>query len=162
MAAYVGHYINRKAVERRLSAAVVRRVYDDENVGVVSAEDTEDNPLVQLIRDAEAKFEGYCRGIYDLTALRAAKPNEATRLCLDCAEALAAKRFPRAVNRDWVALEQSVNTELAGLRNGKTRLDVTGTPEPAANTGGADNTTASIPEPDDDPHVFGFGNTGAF
>lgn len=149
MAAYVGHYIGFKAVERRLSAAVVRRVYDDQNTGVVLSEDSDDNPIVQLIQDAEAKFEGYCRGIYDLTVLRQVHPPEAVRLCLDCAEALAAKRFPRAMNRDWVTLEQSVNTELAGLRSGKTRLDVMGPPEPAANTGGRtpDGDTSS-PQPE--------------
>jgi hypothetical protein len=136
MAAYVGHYISLKAIERRLSAAVVRRVYDDQNIGVVEDTDDEDNPMVQLIRDAEAKFEGYCRGNYDLTSLRNVHPPEAVRICLDCAEALAAKRFPRAVNRDWVALEQSVNDELKKLRTGQTRFDVIGPPEPAANQGG--------------------------
>ena len=136
MAPYIGYYIGLKAVQRRLTADVVRRVYDDNNIGVVDDEDNEDNPLVQLIRDAEGKFEGYCRGIYDLAALRRVHPPESVRLCLDVAEALAAKRFPRAMNRDWMALEQSVNSELRDLRTGKTRFDVEGPPEPASNEGG--------------------------
>lgn len=134
MANYAGHYIAQGAIELRLSAAVVRRIYDDLNSG--SPESSTSDPLGQLIMDAEAKFEGYCRGIYDLAALRTAKPNEAVRLCLDIAEALAAKRFPRAMNRNWMDLEQSVNAELLSLRAGKTRFDVDGLPEPAANQGG--------------------------
>ncbi len=134
MADYAVLVVGEAAIERRLSAAVVRRVYDDENTGAVTSATTD--PLGQLIVDAEALFEGYCRGIYDLTALRAAKPPEAIRLCLDIVDFLAAKRFPRAVNRDWTVLEASVRDELKDLRKGLTRLDVMGTPEPAANQGG--------------------------
>jgi len=131
MAVYQGHYITQAALEARLSAAVVRRIYDDNNLG-----DAEETPISQLIKDAEAKFEGYCRGIYPLDALRTAKPNEAVRLCLDVVEAMAAKRFPRAYTRDWQPLMDFVERELSGLRSRKTQLDVVGLPEPAANDGG--------------------------
>lgn len=134
MAEFSGNYITRAAVERRLSVDVVRRIYDDDNIGV--AECSEDDPLGQLIKDSEAMFEGYARGIYDLAALRANPPSEAVRLVLDCCDFLAVKRFPRASTRDWVSLEKSVRDELKGLRDGKTRLDVVSTPEPAANNGG--------------------------
>jgi phage gp36-like protein len=131
MAAYQGHYIKQADLEARLSAAVVKRIYDDNNLGAA-----EETPLSQLIKDAEAKFEGYCRGIYDLAALRLAKPNEAVRMCLDIAEAFAAKRFPRAYTRDWQPLMDFVDRELKRLRTSETRLDIASSPEPAANVGG--------------------------
>lgn len=129
--AYTGLYITDAVASSRLSAAVVRRIYDDNNDGLPDSD-----PVAQLIRDAEAMFEGYCRGIYDLAALRIAHPNEAIRLVLDCVEFLAAKRFPQACKRDWTILEASVRKELESLRKGLTRLDVMGSPEPAANQGG--------------------------
>ena len=119
-------------LEHRLSTAVVRRIYDDNNDGVADA-----TPLEQLVIDAEARFESYCRGIYILSALRDSPPNEAKRLCLDVAEAMACRRFPRAVNREWQPLWEASERELKSLRRGETRLDVEGTPEPAANEGGA-------------------------
>lgn len=133
MATYSGYYIDRAAIERRLSVAVVVRAFDDDNIGVVSSDEA--SSLAQIIKDAEAMFEGYCRGVYDLTALRAAKPNEAVRLCLDIVEFLAAKRFPRALNREWVTLEASCRKELESLRKSITRFDIVGAPDPA-NQGG--------------------------
>lgn len=134
MTVFAGNYVNQRQIENKLSAAVVVRICDDDNSG--SVESDEDSPLGQLGRDAEAMFEGYCRGTYDLNDLRRVKPNEAVRLVLDCAEFLAAKRFPRAMNRDWTILEASVRAELKGLRRGDTRFDVVGAPEPASNEGG--------------------------
>lgn len=134
MAAYSGHYIDRAKVENRLSVAVVTRILDDANIGGATAE--VGGPFAQLIQDAESMFEGYCRGIYDLVALRANPPGEARRLALDCFVFLAAQRFPRAVNRSWPELELSVRSELKGLRRGDTRFDAVGTPEPASNEGG--------------------------
>jgi hypothetical protein len=164
MAAYVGHYINEDAVSRRLSGAVVRRVYDDWNVGLATSEADGDNkpisPLAQLIVDAEAKFEGFCRGSYDLGALRIAKPCEAIRLVLDVAEALAAKRFPRAMNRDWMQLEASVNAELKALRKSETRFDVVGAPEPPTNVGGdiQDGTSGALLDPLEPTYLVDWGS----
>jgi hypothetical protein len=158
MADFAGYYISTSLVERRLSKAVVRRVYDDNNLGVVIPD--EYSPVVLLVRDSESMFEGYCRGIYDLNALRAAKPPEAVRLCLDCSEYLAAKRFPRAVNRSWVELEKSVRDELMNLRKGLTRFDVIGTPEPAANQGGYVS-SGDVNSPEVRPMTFG-GGWGSF
>lgn len=159
MAAYSGHYLTQKLVENRLSAAVVRRIYDDAGTGSVSF-DT-DTPGALLIADAESMFEGWCRGIYDLVALRTAKPPEAQRLCLDIAFMLAAKRFPKAMMREWQPLEQSVLAELKALRKGDTRFDVVGAPEPAANQGGY----TSSGDPDNQtpvpPAVF-LNNWGSF
>jgi len=128
----MAYYITTTAIlENRISAAVVKRIYDDNNDGTADT-----NPVTQLIVDAEARFEGYCRGIYDLAALRAAHPAEAVRMCLDIAEALACKRFPKAATREWLPLWQASEAELKALRKGETRLDIEGSPEPAANEGG--------------------------
>jgi phage gp36-like protein len=118
-------------LEKRLSAQVVRRIYDDNNDG-----DADASPLLQVCEDAEARFESFCAGIYDLAALRTAPSTEAIRLCLDCAEAMAYRRFPRAAARDWLPLWQAVETELKDLRSRKSELNTQGTPEPAANDGG--------------------------
>jgi hypothetical protein len=134
MATFVGHYVSLAAVERRLSREVVRRIYDDLNTGEVSDDELE--PVAQLMMDAEAMFEGYCRGIYDLTALRSVHPPEAVRLALDCCFFLAADRFPHAVGRDPGPIWDRLRRELTDLRTGVTRLDVVGSPEPAANVGG--------------------------
>lgn len=119
-------------LEKRLSAQVVRRIYDDNNDG-----EADDSPLLQVCEDAEAHFESFCSGIYDLATLRASPPSEAVRLCLDCAEAMAYRRFPRAAARDWLPMWQVVEKELEGLRTRKTRLNTTTAPEPASNEGGA-------------------------
>jgi hypothetical protein len=115
-----------------LSAQVVRRIYDDNNDG-----EADDSPLLQVCEDAEAKFESFCRGIYDLDALRANPPSEAVRLCLDCAQVMAYDRFPRAASRDTGEMWRRVEKELGDLRSRKTRLNVIGSPEPASNEGGA-------------------------
>lgn len=119
-------------LERRLSAQVVKRIYDDDNDG-----EADTNPLAQVCEDAEARFESFCSGIYDLATLRATPPSEAVRLCLDCAESMAYRRFPRAAARDWQQLWQVVEKELGDLRTRKTRLNTATAPEPASNEGGA-------------------------
>lgn len=157
MASYVGHYVSLATVERRLSREVVRRIYDDLNTGEVSDDELE--PVAQLMMDAEAMFEGYCRGIYDLTALRSVHPPEAVRLALDCCFFLAADRFPHAVGRDPAPIWERLRRELTDLRTGVTRLDVTGSPEPAANTGGRVELHGAAEVSTDNDPVFtgGFG-----
>jgi hypothetical protein len=139
MSDFAGRYVNVKLVEVKLSPDVVRRIFDDYNAGVVDKSAA--GPLALAIKDAESKFEGFCRGKYDLNVLRSTvaatgEPHEAIRIVLEVVEAIAAKRFPRAMGRNWMELEASVNKELSDLRAGKTRLDVMGAPEPAADVGG--------------------------
>jgi phage gp36-like protein len=155
MTAYVGYYVDRTRIERRLSKAVVRRGYDDNNDGVA-----DDDPVSQLIEDAEGMFEGYCRGRYPIAALRAAKPPEAVRIVLDVVDFLIAKRFPRAVNRNWMDLEASVRAELKNVANGLTRLDVEGLPSPPANVGGEvfNGTSAETIDPFEPVFINDFGS----
>lgn len=125
-------YIVQSDLEDRLSVAVVKQIYDDTNAGAASA-----NPISRLLKDASSKVAGYLRPIYDLDAVAAAPPNEVIRLSLDVAEALAAKRHPEYVRRDWKELLAAAESDLDKLRRGVTRLDVKLAPEPAANEGGS-------------------------
>lgn len=125
-------YITQSQLEARLSAEVVRQIYDDDNNGSADA-----SPIAQLLADASAKVASYLRGIYDLTAVAATPPAEVTRLALDVAVAYAAQRHPEYVRRDWQALMRAAEGDLEKLRKGTTRLDVVGSPEPGANQGGS-------------------------
>lgn len=127
-------------LEYRLSPNTVKRIYDDGRVGSPDAD-----AVAQLLADAKSKVFGVCRGIYDLAALEANPPHELNRLILDAAVAYAAQRHPEVVRRDWVPLMAQVDADLARLRAGKSRLDVEGTPEPAANQG----TEILVGDPDD-------------
>src|SRR5512139_2657462 len=127
----MGLYVGATDVENRISAAVVRRITDDNNDG---SSDT--GPISDLIDSAEAMFEGAVRDIYTLTVLRASGSFRARQIVLDLVQALAAKRFPRAMGREWEPLMQDARAQLRDLREGRSALDVVGSPEPAANKGG--------------------------
>lgn len=125
-------YIVTADLEQRISAERLKQIYDDDNNGTADA-----NAVVRLCKDASAKVAGYLRGIYDLTTIAAAPPEEVIRLTLDVAEAYAAKRHPEYVKRDWEKLMRAAESDLGKLRRGETRLDIDGSPEPAKNQGGA-------------------------
>jgi phage gp36-like protein len=118
-------YIDQEDLSNRISANTVRRIYDDSNVG-----QAEDNAVQRLIEDSSAKVAGSLRGQYDLGALEASTPNEVKRITLDVAQAYAAQRHPEIVRQPWKELMDAANFDLKQLREGKTRLDVVGTPEP--------------------------------
>jgi len=128
-----GLYINQKMLEARMTAVVMRRIYDDSNLGA-----PDDDPVQQVISDAEQWFESVAIGVYpDLTSLRAQGGPTAKFLVLDCAQALASKRFPRAVNREWLPLWDNADKQLMRLRKGEIKLPIQGAPNPPANTGGS-------------------------
>lgn len=124
-------YIVQSDLEDRVSATVLRRILDDDNAGSAKP-----SAVTRVIADASAKVAGYLRGIYDLDVVAANPPQEVVRLTLDVATAYLFQRFPEYARGDWLALMQQCDVELKALRRGDTRLDVTGPPEPAANTGG--------------------------
>ena len=124
-------YITQVELESRVSAQVVRRVLDDDNNGTADA-----NPVTRLLADASAKVAGYLRGIYSLDAVAATTPEEVKRITLDVAHAYLMLRHPEWVRGDGHELMKLATAELKDLRNGVSRLDVEGSPEPAANTGG--------------------------
>jgi len=137
-------YWTQTDLENRLSAEVVRQVFDDDNNGTADT-----GPLAQLQQDCDSFVEGYLRGIYDLPTVRANPPNQVKRLSLDYAVAQCAKRRPGYIKRDWKQLEEVARAELTDIRNGKVRLDVVNAPEPAANQGavawdGSVNTSSAL------------------
>jgi len=124
-------YIVQADLESRISPLVVRQILDDDLDGVPDAA-----ALAQVIADAEGYVEGFLRGNYDLTAIRAlgvAAPNEIKRLCLDVAVAYLVDRHPEYVRADGRKMMERARRDLMDLRKSVTRLDTVGTLEPAAN-----------------------------
>lgn len=127
-------YIVQADLEARVGAEAVRQILDDNRDGTPDAA-----PLARVIADAESYVEGFLRTVYDLAAIRALTtgvPNEVKRLCLDVAEAYLWDRFPEYVRAQGDKLLERARRDLVDLHKGMTRLDIVGTPEPAANRGG--------------------------
>lgn len=127
-------YITLSDLEDRITQAVVTQILDDNVDGT-----PDENPLLRVIADSESYVEGFLRGNYDLTVIRAlgtSAPNEVKRLCLDVAVAYLYDRHPEYIRADGMKLMESARRDLLELRKGITRLDVVGSPEPAANQGG--------------------------
>lgn len=128
---YTPKYISEEALTAHVGAPALRRVLDDDNNGTADS-----NPLTLIIRNAEAFVEGYLRGIYTLPVTPV--PTELERLCLDVAHAQLALRHPEAFRSfDGAQAYERARQQCCDLRNGKTRLNVTSTPEPGANQGGS-------------------------
>lgn len=144
-------YIVQADLEARLSARVIREILDDDASGAADAAN-----ITRVIADAESYCEGFIRGNYDLTTIRAlgtAAPNELKRLCIDVATAYLWDRHPEYVRAHGDKLLERARRDLIDLRNGVTRFDVTGTPEPAANQGGV--VRSGDPEqPDESTQIF--------
>lgn len=124
-------YIVQADLEARVSPIVVQRILDDTGVGSPDA-----SALTRILKDASAKVAGYLRGVYDLTALAAAPPEEVKRLTLDVAEVYLFRRFPEYARGDWAEMLKAVDRELTALRRGDTRLDVAPPADVPSNTGG--------------------------
>lgn len=114
----------------RLGDETVLKILDDNRDGT-----PDPTPLARLQADSTSYVDGFLRPVYDIDAVHASPPNEVVRLALDVAEWMCAKRWPRYVSGDWKEKRDHTRSELLDLRNGKTRLDVAGSPEPAANEG---------------------------
>lgn len=112
--------ITQADLEARLGVQMVKAILDDDNTG-----NAESYAVARILEDASSKVLGYALAAgYDLAALSAAPPNELKRLALDAAEALAARRHPEVVRKNWVELDEVNTKELVNLRKGATRLDV--------------------------------------
>lgn len=142
-------------LQARLSAETVKQILDDDNDGTADTE-----PLARLRADSDSYVLGALRGIYDLTVIQASPPNEVKRLSLDAGVMYCAQRHPEYVRRDWEKLKRALDQDLDALRLGKRRLDVVGSPEPAANEGGS----VVVPEIDDEEvsRMWDFSETGDF
>jgi phage gp36-like protein len=125
---------------QRIGKDAVRALFDDNQDGVADTDN-----LTAIKRDATACVAGYMRGIYALP-LEEPVSNEVKRLALDVAVAYAAERHPEYVRRDWRAAWEKVRQELCDVRNGKTRLDISPSTNPAiapSNVGGSVGTVVS-------------------
>lgn len=131
-------YWDQQDLEARISPETVRQIFDDDYNGNVDG-----SAIARLQADSDSYVDGFLRGIYTLPLT--VVPNEVKRLSLDVAVAYAVDRWPDYVRVDGEKLRERARGDLMDLRNGKTRLDVVGTPEPGANEGG----TVLSGDPDD-------------
>ena len=156
----MGTYITRADVESRVSEQVLREICDDNVDGQFKVQ------IDQAIADAESYVESFLNGNYDLTAIRAMGhagtndlPNEVKRLVLDVVTAYLWDRFPEYIRADGRRMRQDTRAELMDLRKGRTKLDITTSPEPAANQGGP---TRSGDPDDPDPSERFFNDPSSF
>lgn len=126
-----GIYFELADLEDRVSRTVLVQILDDDNNGTVDTAKFE-----RLREDACAYVDGFLRRIYPLPLPGPEVPSEVKRLALDRAEAVLAVRHPEYRRIDGEKLKEQNRRELMDLAEGKTRLDVQGLPEPAANQGG--------------------------
>lgn len=147
----------KKQLEDRLSATVVRRIYDDNNDGTADTD-----PIEQLRLDASSKVRGKLGPVYNPELLLGALADELVRIGLDQAVAMAAQRFPEVMRKDWEKLMTQADKDLSELRKGIANLGVNTSPEPAANVGGEVIADDQLLE--DEPQQFwtGDGGTGIF
>ena len=146
-------YITQSDLEARISAATVRRIFDDDNDGSADA-----SPVSRVLADASAKVAGYLRTMYSLDAVAANTPEEVKRLALDVAVAYLAMRNPEYFRADGGRLLDIAVKELQAIRRGESRLDVEGSPEPAQNAGGlVEQGDPALFQPDDFRPTFGWG-----
>lgn len=123
-------YITIADIEARIGKQAVIAICDDDNDGTPDT-----SVLDRFIADATSYVDGFLRGIYTLP-LPEPVPNEVKRLTLDVAVGYLAERHAEYVRYDGGKLLERARQNLVDLRTGKTRLDVQGAPEPAANQGG--------------------------
>lgn len=117
-------FFTKAQLEARISAKVVRQIFDDNNDGTADTD-----PIDQLRADASSKVESYVAAI--LTLPLSPVPPELVRLSLDVAVALAAQRHPEIVRQDWQKLMKQAEDDLCRLRDGKTVLGPPPAPIPA-------------------------------
>lgn len=115
-------YFSSDELQSRLGHAVFTRALEDPSV------------VEELRQDASAKLAGVLRINYSLEAVAANTPREVVRIALDIAKVYVMQRYPELFPDTWVAYADQCTKELTALGKGQTQLDVTGTPEPAANT----------------------------
>jgi hypothetical protein len=122
--------VTRQNIERRLGADFTQRILDHNNDGVT------DLPTIdEICADASSKVRGGLGLIYDIDTFDPAIATELKRIALDCALAMIARDFQGAYPKDWVALMDRVDLDIANVRKGLANLGTKQAPEPAANQG---------------------------
>lgn len=124
-----GPYFAQADLENRLSAQVVKQIYDDANIGMASTD-----PIKRLITDACSYVNETIQPIYLPWPLVAPYPDAVVRLSLDAAEMYAARRHPEYVRHDWEKLKRVLDTDLDKLRKQQRSLGQA-PPDPAQTQG---------------------------
>lgn len=122
--------ITQEDLEHRLSAAVVRQIFDDDSDGTA-----DEDPVARLLADAISEFYDWLTPVYGAPPWPTV-PEGAKRLQLDFAVAYAAMRHPEYVRRDAKALLEHVHNQIKLHREGLKSFGIATAPEPAANQGG--------------------------
>jgi hypothetical protein len=131
------HYVTEADLVDRIGQQAVLDMLDYDRDGVADP-----GKVLRLLLDAVSYVESFLRTEYRLETLRAMKPapNEVKRLILDRAEAELYCRHAEFARFDGMKAKERCDKELTALSLGHRRLDVDGTPEPAANQGGTTGT----------------------
>lgn len=130
----MGDLIQQSDLEARLGADVVRRIYDDGNVGSANAAS-----VARLITDSEARVKASVRRGHsqaDYLLVIAQKPDLLVTLTLDVAQGYAWQRFPSYVRCDGAAILKTAMEELDRVALGKLRFDITSAIPTPTNEGG--------------------------
>jgi phage gp36-like protein len=154
----MANYIAQADIEARVSARVLRQIYDDDRAGTAQAA-----AVAQLITDAESYVEEIVCGIYDIEEVRAAAPAAMKRLCLDAAVAYMRERWPSFTKTVTAKTWERLHTECEQVRLAQRRIDVAGVTEAPANVGGT--VDPGVPDALANEGIYqmwGFGNTGLY
>jgi phage gp36-like protein len=153
-------YIVQADIEARVSARVLRQVYDDDRAGVAQAA-----AIAQLIEDAESFVEEIVSGTYDIVEVRAASPvlSAMKRLCLDAAVAYLRERWPSHMKTLTAKSWERLKSECKEVELACRRINPAGETSGPANVGGTID--PGVPAALADQGIYqqwGFGNTGSF
>lgn len=140
--------ITKAQLVARLGQAQFVRVFDDNNDGVGDRLSE-----LQIRQDASGKVRGAIGLVFDVDQLTEETSYELTRVTLDVAEAMAARRRPTILQMDWVEAMKLANADLDKLRKGMSNLGTKDPPEPAANHG-VRITSGNVDSPDCIPRRF--------
>lgn len=125
--------ITPEQLENRIGLEVLKRIFDDYNVGEPSTE-----AVIQICEDASAKVRGGIGFDYDLDAVTseaaATTAIELRRIALDCAHAMMMIRHPGFTKQDGFDMMRMVDKDLENLRKAQTTLGTKKAPEPADHT----------------------------
>lgn len=152
------YYIAKADIEARVSARVVRQVYDDDRTGTANAA-----AIAQLIEDAESFVEEIVAGIYDIAEVRTEAPTAMKRLCLDAAVAYLRERWPALTKHLTTKTWERLGDECKAVSLACRRIDVGGVTAAPANVGGVVDPGVPDELADEGKYqMWGFGNTGWF
>jgi len=153
----MAYYITQADIEARMSARVLRQVYDDDRAGTANAA-----AIAQLIQDAESYVEEFVAPVYVIEDVRADAPDAVKRLCLDAAVAYLRERWPSFTKQVTAKTWERLAKECMEVRLATRRADAGGTNVPA-NVGGTID--PGVPDALVDQGIYqmwGFGNTGVY